>query len=44
MTVEFEGIPYPDTFAVEVRWVASREETISLMKWSFVDFSVNSFL
>jgi hypothetical protein len=46
MTVEFEGIPYSDTFAVEVRWVASREglNDILIEVGVFVDFRKNSFL
>lgn len=43
MTVEFEGIPYSDTFAVEVRWVARRQGTndIQIDVGLFVDFRRN---
>jgi hypothetical protein len=46
MTVEFEGIPYCDTFAVEVRWVASREglNDILIEVGVFVDFRKYSVL
>jgi hypothetical protein len=46
MTVELEGIPYSDTFAVEVRWVATREglNDILVEVGLFVDFRKNSFL
>ena len=46
MTIEFEGIPYSDTFAVEVRWVALREGTddIKLECGLVVDFRKKTFL
>jgi len=46
MTVEFDGIPYSDTFAVEVRWVARREgeNDILVEVGVFVDFKKNTFL
>ncbi|KAL7579838.1 hypothetical protein ACA910_004851 [Epithemia clementina (nom. ined.)] len=46
MTIEFEGIPYSDSFAVEVRWVASREgeDDIKVECGLFVDFRKKTFL
>jgi len=46
MTVEFDGIPYSDTFAVEVRWVARRQgsDDILIEVGVFVDFKKNTFL
>ena len=46
MTIEFEGIPYSDTFAVEVRWVALRdgEDDVKLECGLFVDFKKKTFL
>lgn len=46
MTIEFEGVPYCDTFAVEVRWVARREgvDDILVQVGVFVDFKKNTFL
>lgn len=46
MTVEFEGIPYADTFAVEVRWVARREgvNNVKVDVGLFVDFRKSTFL
>jgi hypothetical protein len=46
MTVEFEGIPYADTFAVEVRWVARREgsNNVKVDVGVFVDFRKSTFL
>ena len=40
MCVTFDGIPYADTFAVQVRWVATRkgEEDVSIQVGLFVDF------
>jgi hypothetical protein len=46
MTVEFEGMPYADTFRVEVRWVARREGTqdIQVDVGVFVDFRKSTIL
>jgi len=46
MTIEFEGIPYSDTFAVEVRWVALREgaNDIKIECGLVVDFKKKTFL
>jgi VAD1 Analog of StAR-related lipid transfer domain len=46
MTVEFEGIPYADTFAVEIRWVATREgvSDIKMECGVFVNFKKSTFL
>jgi hypothetical protein len=46
MTVEMDGIPYADTFAVEVRWVASRvgAKDIFVQVGVFVFFKKNTFL
>lgn len=46
MTVEFEGLPYSDTFSVEVRWVARREGVgdIIVEVGVFVDFKKSTFL
>jgi hypothetical protein len=43
MTVEFDGIPYSDAFAVEVRWVARRqnESDLQVDVGLFVDFRKN---
>ncbi len=40
MTIEFDGIPYADSFVVQVRWVASREGTqdILVQVGVFVEF------
>ena len=40
MCVTFDGIPYADTFGVQVRWVATRkgEEDVSIQVGLFVDF------
>jgi hypothetical protein len=44
--VEFEGIPYADTFAVEIRWVATRdgEGDIKVEVGVEVDFKKSTFL
>lgn len=44
--VEFEGIPYSDTFAVEIRWVATKEgdRDIVIEVAVEVDFKKNTFL
>ncbi|KAL7537292.1 hypothetical protein ACHAXR_009090 [Thalassiosira sp. AJA248-18] len=44
MTVEMDGIPYSDTFAVEVRWVARRvkENDIAVDAGVFVRFTKSS--
>ena len=46
MTVEMEGIPYADCFAVEVRWVASRLDgkDISIEVGVFVNFKKSTIL
>jgi hypothetical protein len=46
MTVEMDGIPYADTFSVEVRWVARREgaKDIIVQVGVFVNFKKNTFL
>jgi hypothetical protein len=45
MTIEFEGIPYSDTFAVEVRYVISRDgNDIKYECGIFVDFRKTTFL
>lgn len=46
MTVECEGIPYADTFAVEVRWVARRQggRDIMVEVGVVVDFKKSTFL
>jgi VAD1 Analog of StAR-related lipid transfer domain len=46
MTVEMEGIPYADAFAVEIRWVASRvgENDIKIEVGVEVDFKKSTFL
>jgi VAD1 Analog of StAR-related lipid transfer domain len=46
MRVEFEGIPYADTFAVEIRWVATREgeRDVKVEVGVEVDFKKNTFL
>lgn len=46
MTISFEGIPYSDTFAVEVRWVALREgqNDIKIQCGIAVDFKKKTFL
>jgi hypothetical protein len=46
MTVEFEGMPYSDTFRVEVRWVARREGTQDMQVdvGVFVDFQKSTIL
>lgn len=46
MTVEFEGIPYADTFKVEIRWCAIREgaNDIKIECGIFVDFQKKTFL
>ena len=46
MTVAFDGIPYSDTFSVEVRWVASRSGTrdISVQVGVFVQFHKSTML
>ena len=46
MTVAFDGIPYSDTFSVEVRWVASRSGTrdISVQVGVFVHFHKSTML
>lgn len=46
MRVEFEGIPYADTFAVEIRWVATRdgEDDIKVEVGVEVDFIKSTFL
>jgi hypothetical protein len=44
--MEFEGIPYSDTFSVEVRWVARRvnDGNIKIDVGVYVDFKKSSFL
>ena len=46
MTVEFEGIPYADTFKVEIRWCAAREgaNDIKIECGIFVDFQKRTML
>lgn len=46
MTVEFHGLPYADCFAVEQRWVATREgdDNILLQGGVAVAFRKNTFL
>jgi len=46
MTIAFDGIPYSDTFAVEVRWVATRigSRDILIEVGVFVDFKKSTFL
>lgn len=46
MTVELDGIPYSDTFNVEVRWVARRfgANDINVQVGLFVNFKKNTFL
>lgn len=46
MTVEFEGIPYSDCFAVEIRWVArrEREQDLKVEVGVEVDFRKTTFL
>lgn len=46
MRVEFEGIPYADAFAVEIRWVATREgdRDINVQVGVEVDFKKSTFL
>ena len=45
MTIEFEGIPYSDCFAVEVRYVATRDgNDIKYECGLFVDFRKSTFL
>jgi hypothetical protein len=46
MRVEFDGIPYSDAFAVQVRWVARREHQndIAVEVGVFVDFKKSTFL
>jgi hypothetical protein len=45
MTIEFEGIPYSDTFAVEVRYVISRDGSdIKFECGIVVDFRKSTFL
>lgn len=46
ITVEFDGIPFSDTFAVEVRWVATREgeNDIKVECGIFVDFKKKTYL
>ena len=46
MTVEMEGIPYSDCFAVEVRWVAQREgdNDIFVQVGVFVNFKKSTML
>ena len=45
-TVEFVGVPYSDTFAVEIRWVATRagECDINIKVGVEVDFKKSTFL
>jgi len=46
MTVEFEGIPYSDCFAVEIRWVTRREgdQDLKVEVGVEVDFRKTTFL
>lgn len=46
MTVEFDGVPYSDTFRVEVRWVASRLASgqVEIGVGLEVDFQKQTFL
>ena len=45
MTIEFEGIPYSDCFAVEVRYVIAREGNgVKFECGLFVDFRKSTFL
>ncbi|CAB9509546.1 GRAM [Seminavis robusta] len=46
MTVEFQGIPYADTFQVEVRWVATRSGTrdLTVQVGVFVEFKKSTLL
>jgi hypothetical protein len=46
MRIQFEGIPYADTFSVEVRWLARRvnDNDIKIDVGVFVDFKKSSFL
>lgn len=46
MTVAFEGIPYSDSFSVEVRWVATRvgAKDIMVQVGVFVEFHKSTFL
>jgi len=45
MTIEFEGIPYSDCFAVEVRYVATRQgNDVKYECGLFVDFRKSTFL
>jgi len=46
MTIEFDGIPFSDTFAVEVRWAALREsgDDIKIECGLFVDFRKKTYL
>ena len=45
MTIQFEGMPYADCFAVEVRWVARREDSDLAVECGVtVDFKKSTFL
>lgn len=46
MTVSFDGIPYSDSFTVEVRWVASRSgaKDIAIQVGVFVEFHKSTLL
>ena len=46
MTVAFDGIPYSDTFSVEVRWVATRSgaNDITVQVGVFVEFHKSTLL